>query len=141
MEFDWPTGSVTVDVPVFALDEPSGRTHLTTVITQDCATTSVVQLAVRACCMVRHGNLALPKSRPCGAEWSRVDLCVLVYRGSPYAATELRLAIDASSSRRIAVHWDDGARLGTRSRRRVAADADPFVLALNEALNGHWNEP
>jgi hypothetical protein len=141
LEFDWPSHAASVDVPVFALEEPSGRTHSSAVIAHDCATTSMVQLAVRAYCMVRTGNPALPKFLPYGVGWHRVDFRVLAYTGSPYGTDELRLAIDASSPNRITVHWDDGAQLGVRRRRRVAADADPVLLALKEALKGHWNAP
>lgn len=63
VDFDWPSHAAQVDVPVFALEEPSGKTHSSAVIGHNCATTSVVQLAVRALCMVRHGRPELPKFR------------------------------------------------------------------------------
>lgn len=141
VEFAWPAGPGVADIKAWASDELTGKMSQGVVAGFDRAASSIATLAVQAYCAARFGNPRLPAFRPFPATWHRADFAVHSYGGGgPFGTTQLRLAIDATDPQSISVHWDDGASLGVVKRVRCPKDADPILLALSEALKGHWTK-
>lgn len=141
VEFAWPAGPGVADIEAWASDELTGKMSQGVVAGFDRAASSIATLAVQAYCAARFGNPRLPAFRSFPATWHRVDFAVYSYgAASPFGTNQLRLSIDAADPLNVSVHWDDGASLGVVKRIRRPHDADPVLLALSEALKGHWTK-
>jgi hypothetical protein len=133
LDFTFPQGDGTFDVPVVLLNEGNGRTYLRTIEGYRGGDEHLARFALKAMWFARFGAADPPANREApGYPWNRLEFTVSKVGFVPLDMPWLRLAIDVYLHECLVAYAREEGWIESHYRSLVSSDVDPVQMLTRE---------
>jgi len=133
LDFTFPRGDGTFNVPVALLNEGNGRTYLRTIEGYRGGDEHLARFALQAMWRARFGTVAPPDNHQApGYRWNRIEFTVSKVGFVPLGDPWLRLAIDVRQHECLVAYAREDGWIESYFRPLVSSDADPVHMLTRE---------